>query len=122
MGVDLRRFQRYKVYLRCYFPKEGRYEEVLDVSHKGCFIKTDLNFKPGEKIYFEVEIPDIGFLPIYGQVVTKNQSGINVEIIYMDRLIRLVWNYYLKTLLYIDEAKKVYEKWERKIDNAGVII
>lgn len=111
--IDLRRYPRCLTKLKAYFPDEKDSYEVLNVSYKGCFIKTDKKIPINKLIYFEIEIPDIGLIPIYGVVIhhgTSEEPGIGIEIVDIDKNMRTVWNYYMKALLYIEEAKKAYRK------------
>jgi hypothetical protein len=112
--IDLRRYPRCLTKLRAFFPEEeDQFYEVPNISYKGCFIKTDKKIPVEKLIYFEVEIPDIGVVPIYGVVVhhgTSEEPGLGIEIIDIDQNMRPVWNYYLKALLYVEEAKKAYRK------------
>ncbi|PMP96093.1 MAG: hypothetical protein C0169_04795, partial [Thermodesulfobacterium geofontis] len=64
-------------------------------------------------IYFEVEIPDVGTIPIYGVVIhhgTPEEPGLGIEIVDIDKDMKTVWNYFIKALLYIEEAKSAYKK------------
>jgi len=110
--IDLRRYSRHLTKLRAFFPEENQAYEVQNISYKGCFIKSDKNIPVGKLVYFEVEIPDVGIVPIYGVVIhhgTEDAPGLGIEIIDIDKNMRPVWNYYLKALLYIEEAKKAYQ-------------
>lgn len=110
--IDLRRYPRCLTKLRASFPEEDKPYEVQNISYKGCFIKTDKKIPIEKLVYFEVEIPDVGVVPIYGVVIhhgTPENPGLGIEIIDIDKNMRPVWNYYLKALLYIEEAKKAYQ-------------
>jgi len=110
--IDLRRYPRCLTKLCASFPEEDQAYEVQNISYKGCFIKTDKKIPIKKLVYFEVEIPDVGVVPIYGVVVhhgTPENPGLGIEIIDIDKNMRPVWNYYLKALLYIEEAKKAYQ-------------
>lgn len=111
--IDLRRYPRCVTKLKAFFPDEENPYEVLNVSYKGCFIKTDKKIPINKLIYFEVEIPDVGLIPIYGVVIhhgTPEEPGLGIEIVDIDKDMRAVWNYYMKALLYIEEAKSAYKK------------
>jgi len=110
--IDLRKYPRCLTKLRAFFPEENQAYEVQNISYKGCFIKTDKKIPIKKLVYFEVEIPDVGVVPIYGVVIhhgTKDVPGLGIEIIDIDKNMRPVWNYYLKALLYIESAKKAYQ-------------
>lgn len=111
--IDLRRYPRCITKLKAFFPDDENPYDVLNVSYKGCFIKTSKKFSINKLIYLQIEIPDVGLIPIYGVVVhhgTEDNPGLGIEIIDIDKNMRPVWNYYLKALLYIEEAKKTYQK------------
>jgi len=111
--IDLRGFPRYLTKLKARFPDDENVYEVLNISYKGCFIKTDKKILPKKIVYFEIEIPNVGSIPVYGIAVqhgTPENPGLGIEIVDIDKNMRPVWNYYLKALLYIEEAKKAYKK------------
>jgi hypothetical protein len=121
--IDLRRYPRCLTKLRASFPEENQAYEVQNISYKGCFIKTDKKIPIEKLVYFEVEIPDVGVVPIYGVVVhhgTPENPGLGIEIIDIDKNMRSVWNYYLKALLYIEEAKKAYQTALKEIGKEEV--
>ena len=111
--VDLRRFPRCVTKLKAFFPDDENVYEILNISYKGCFIKTNKKILPKKIVYFEIEIPDVGLIPVYGVVIhhgTPENPGLGIEIVDIDKNLRPVWNYYLKALLYVEEAKKAYKK------------
>lgn len=111
--IDLRRYPRCLTKLHAFFPDEEIPFDVLNISYKGCFIKTDKRIPIKKLVYFEIEIPDVGLIPLYGVVVhhgTPKEPGLGIEIVDIDKNMRPVWNYYLKALLYIEEAKSAYRK------------
>lgn len=112
--IDLRRFPRCPVRLKAYFPEDDTPYEVLNISYKGCFIKTDKKIPVRKLVYFEIELPEIGIIPIYGLVVHHGSSenpGLGIEILEIEKNLLPVWNYFLRALLYIEEAKKSYQKY-----------
>ena len=111
--IDLRRYPRCLTKLNAYFPDEKDPYEVSNISYKGCFIKTEKKIPIKKLVYVEIEIPDVGLVPIYGVIIhhgTPENPGLGIEIVDIDKNMRPVWNYYLKALLYIEEAKKAYKK------------
>ncbi len=111
--IDLRRYPRCIAKLKAFFPNDDNTYFVTDVSYKGCFIqeKTDIPIK--KLVYFEIEIPEIGLIPIYGIVIhhgTKDNPGLGIEIIDIDKDLLPVWASYLKALLYIEDAKQAYRR------------
>lgn len=113
--IDRRRFPRYLANLRAYFPGNSQAYPVDNVSWKGLFIKIDPNILPKNKrfIFFELEIPEIGRIPIYGYIVhygTPSDPGIGIEIVEVDKNFTPVWGLFIKALNYLKEAKEEYEK------------
>ncbi len=110
--MDWRRFPRCFAKLKAYFPGEEKPYEVTNISYKGCFIKTDKLIPKGRLIYFELELPDIGLIPIYGLVVRHDlkEPGMGIEIVEVDKNLNAVWALYLKALSYIEQAKKIYRE------------
>lgn len=111
--IDLRRYPRCVTKLKVFFPEDENSYDVLNVSYKGLFIKTEKRIPIGKLIYLQVEIPDVGLVPIYGVIIhhgTEDNPGLGIEIVDIDKNMRPVWNYYLKALLYMEEAKKAYQK------------
>ena len=111
--VNVRRFPRCVTKLNAYFPEDNKVYYVTNISYKGCFIEGKLDVPLKKLIYFEIELPDIGNIPIYGIVVHKktvDAPGIGIEIIDIDKKFKPVWVAYLKAMYYIEDAKKAYEK------------
>lgn len=121
--IDLRRFPRCPTRIKAYLPGSEEAYEVLNVSYKGCFIRTDKLIPLRKMVLFEIEIPEVGVIPIYGLVVhhgTEEQPGLGIEILDIERELLPVWNYYLKALLNIEEAKKAYQRYlktSQKVEN-----
>ncbi|QER42415.1 PilZ domain-containing protein [Thermodesulfobacterium sp. TA1] len=112
--IDLRRFPRCPTRLKAYFPGDEDVYEVVNISYKGCFVRGKKNISVRKMVFFEIEIPEIGVIPVYGLVVhhgTEKEPGLGIEILEIERQLLPVWNYYLKALLNIEEAKKVYQKY-----------
>lgn len=87
---------------------------MKNLSWKGLFIKTD-KFREFQKtlIYFELDLPEIGKIPIYGAIVhfgTPGDPGLGIEIIEIDKNLGPVWNLYIKALSYLREAKQKYDE------------
>ncbi|WP_038057777.1 PilZ domain-containing protein [Thermodesulfobacterium hydrogeniphilum] len=111
--IDLRRFPRCITRLKAYFPEDNKSYEIRDISYKGCFIKTDKKISTKRLVYFEIEIPDVGLIPVYGVVIhhgTQERPGLGIEIVDIDKNMLPVWSYYLKALSYIEEAKRAYKR------------
>lgn len=109
--IDQRRFPRFFTKVKAYFPDEETPYEVSNISFGGLFIKTDKKFDK-KLIYFELELPDIGRLPLSGIIMhygNPENPGIGIEIFMIEKNLKPVWSLYLKGLEYISEAKKVYQ-------------
>ncbi|MFN4197353.1 MAG: PilZ domain-containing protein [Caldimicrobium sp.] len=113
ISIEQRRFPRFFTKILAYFPGDDKGYPVKNVSWKGLFIKTDKFTKSSEKfIYLELEIPEIGRIPIYGTIVhygTPEEPGLGIEILEIDKNLAPVWNIYIKILSYLKEAKEKYE-------------
>jgi len=111
--INLRRYPRCIARLKAYFPEDDNEYLVTDISYKGCFIQGKTDIPRKKLIYFEVEIPDIGLIPIYGVVVhhgTRENPGLGIEILDIEKSLLPVWVAYLKALLYIEDAKQAYKR------------
>ncbi len=111
--LNIRRFPRCITKLKAYFPEDDTPYEITNISYKGCFIKTNKKIPKKKLVYLEIEIPDIGVVPVYGVVIhygTPEKPGIGIEIVDINKNMLPVWTYYLKALAYIEEAKKAYER------------
>ncbi|MCS7279658.1 MAG: PilZ domain-containing protein [Thermodesulfobacteriaceae bacterium] len=109
--INQRRFPRFFTHLKAYFSDEDTPYEVSNVSYGGLFIKTNKKFEK-KLVYLELELPDIGRLPLSGIIVhygTLDNPGIGIEIFMIEKNLKPVWSLYLKGLEYINEAKKVYQ-------------
>ncbi|MCS7199891.1 MAG: hypothetical protein N2327_04000 [Caldimicrobium sp.] len=74
-----RRFPRFFKNLKAYFPGDPQEYQVTNVSWKGLFVSTTKSFPKDKKLIFlELELPDIGKIPIYGYIVhygTPEEQG-----------------------------------------------
>jgi len=110
---ERRRFPRCYTNIKAYFPSDEKPYRVSNVSYRGCFICTNKKIPRRKLIYFEIEIPDVGRIPIYGIVVhhgTSKNPGLGIEIIEIDKNLTPVWGLYIKALGYINKAREIYEK------------
>jgi len=115
MSTEKRKFPRYFfTNLKAYFPGDPTGYSVKDVSWKGLFIKTPHKFDLQKRlIYFELEIPEIGRIPIYGYIVrqgTEEEPGLGIEIVEIDKNLKPVWGLFLKALNYLQQAREKYER------------
>jgi hypothetical protein len=112
--LERRKFHRYPTNLKAYFPNQEEGFPVKNVSWKGVFIITTDNFRFEKRlIYFEIEIPEIGRIPIYGYIAhygTPSEPGLGVEIIEIANNLAPVWGLYIKAMNFLNEAKEEYEK------------
>ncbi len=122
MKIDRRRFTRFDTYAKAYLPRDSTPYEVTNISYKGCFIATSQKIDRGKLLFFEVELPYIGRVPIYGVVVhhgTPEKPGLGIEIIEIDHDLTPVWVLFIKAMGYIEEAKKIYDQTMKQLKEKG---
>lgn len=111
---EKRKFQRFPTNLKVYFPNQEEGFPVKNVSWKGLFIETPDNFKPEKRlIYFEIHIPEIGRIPIYGYIAhygNPSEPGLGIEIVEIANNLAPVWGLYIKAMNFLNEAKEEYQK------------
>lgn len=116
--IDRRKFPRFFTKIKAHFPGDSQGYPVENVSWKGLFIKTDKPFSPEKRfIFFELELPEIGKIPVYGYIVhfgTPEEPGLGIEIVEIDKNLTPVWGLYIKALNFIREAKEEYERITRE--------
>ncbi|MFN3921774.1 MAG: PilZ domain-containing protein [Caldimicrobium sp.] len=114
INPNKRRFPRFASKALAYFPGDPKGYPVKNLSWKGLFIKTEKFLHTKETlIYFELDLPEIGKIPMYGTIVhfgTPDDPGLGVEIIEIDKNLGPVWNLYIKALSYLREAKEKYDR------------
>jgi hypothetical protein len=113
MKIDRRRFPRLGVKVKAYLPGDSTPYEVSNISYKGCFIETPKKIDRGKLLLFEVDLPYIGKVPIYGIVVhhgTPEKPGLGIEIIEVDHDLTPVWALFIKAMGYIEEARSIYQQ------------
>ncbi len=112
--IERRRFPRFLTQIKAYFPGDTTAYTVKNISWKGLFIKTPHKFTLEKRlIYFELEIPEIGKIPIYGYIVhqgTDEEPGLGIEIIEIDKNLAPVWGLFIKAMNLLKEAREEYEK------------
>lgn len=112
--IEKRKFPRFLTRVKAYFPGDSTGYTVKNISWKGLFIKTPHKFNLEKRlIYFELEIPEIGRIPIYGYIVhqgTDKEPGLGIEIIEIDKNLGPVWGLYIKALNLLKEAREEYER------------
>jgi hypothetical protein len=112
--MERRKFPRYLAKVKAYFPGDPTAYTVENISWKGLFIKAPHKFDLKKRlIYFELDIPEIGRIPIYGYIVhqgTNKNPGIGIEIVEIDKNLAHVWGLYIKALNYLKEAREEYER------------
>ncbi len=113
MKIDMRRFPRFYTQIKAYLPGDPTPYEVSNISYKGCFIATPKKIDRGKLLLFEVELPYIGRIPIYGVVVhhgTPEKPGLGIEIVEIDHNLTPVWALFIKAMGYIEEAREIYQQ------------
>jgi len=111
--INLRRHPRCIANLKARFPGDDEEYPVTNISYKGCFVRGNKKIPLKKLVYFEVELPEVGVIPIYGVVAhhgTPENPGLGIEIVDIERDMLIVWVAYLKALLYIEDARRAYRR------------
>jgi Tfp pilus assembly protein PilZ len=90
---------------------------VLNLSFAGLFIKGPTNYKRGEILDIELEIPAIGRIPMSIEVAwidSSERKGIGVEILEIPEEYKKIWAYFVKACHVLLEAKEEYQKIQAK--------
>lgn len=111
---DRRRFPRfYFDCVRAYLPGKGEPLRVANLSLQGCFIEMEDPPPPGTMLNFELELPDIGRIPIRGMVLHQGglePKGAGILFLEIEGEFHHVYAKFLKALQLIEEARKIYDK------------
>jgi hypothetical protein len=86
---------------KVYFPGDPSPYQVLNLSFAGLFIKGPTNYKRGEVLDIELEIPAIGRIPMSIEVVwidSSERKGIGVEIHEIPEEYKKIWAYFCQSL------------------------
>ncbi len=111
---ERRRYPRF--YFDCvkaFLPGKKQPFPVKNLSLKGCFIEMDDPPPPGSTLYFELELPDIGRIPIRGMVLHQGglePRGAGILFLEIEDEFHHVYARFLKALQLIEEARKLYDK------------
>jgi hypothetical protein len=121
--IDDRKFKRINIEIlanlasKVYFPGDPSPYQVLNLSFTGLFIKGQTNYKRGEVLDIELEIPAIGRIPMSVEVVwidSSERKGIGVEILEIPEEYKKIWAYFVKACHALLEAKEDYQKIQTK--------
>jgi hypothetical protein len=121
--IEDRKFKRTNIELlanlapRVYFPGDPSPYQVLNLSFTGLFIKGQTNYKRGEVLDIELEIPAIGRIPMSVEVVwidSSERKGIGVEILEIPDEYKKIWAYFVKACHALLEAKEEYQRVQAK--------
>jgi len=121
--IEDRKFKRTNIELlanlapRVYFQGDPSPYQVLNLSFTGLFIKGQTNYKRGEVLDIELEIPAIGRIPMGIGVVwidSSERKGIGVEILEIPEKYKKIWAYFVKACHALLEAKEEYQKLQAK--------
>jgi hypothetical protein len=121
--IEDRKFKRTNIELlanlapKVYFPGDPSPYEVLNLSFTGLFIKGQTNYKRGQVLDIELEIPAIGRIPMSIGVVwidSSEQKGIGVEILEIPEKYKKIWAYFVKACHALLEAKEEYQRVQAK--------
>jgi len=121
--IDDRKFKRINIEIlanlapKVYFPGDPSPYQVLNLSFTGLFIKGQTNYKRGEVLDIELEIPAIGRIPLSVEVVwidSSERKGIVVEILEIPEEYKKIWAYFVKACHALLEAKEEYQRVQAK--------
>ena len=121
--IEDRKFKRTNIELlanlapKVYFPGDPSPYQVLDLSFTGLFINGKTNYKRGEVLDIELEIPAIGRIPMSIEVVwihSSERNGIGVKIHEIPEEYKKIWAYFVKACHALLEAKEDYQKIQAK--------
>jgi len=121
--IEDRKFKRTNIELlanlapKVYFPGDPSPYQVLDLSFTGLFINGKTNYKRGEVLDIELEIPAIGRIPMSIEVVwihSSERNGIGVKIHEIPEEYKKIWAYFVKACHVLLEAKEEYQKIQAK--------
>jgi len=121
--IDDRKFKRINIEIlanlapKVYFPGDPSPYQVLNLSFTGLFIKGQTNYKRGEVLDIELEIPAIGRIPLSVEVVwidSSERKGIGVEILEIPEEYKKIWAYFVKACHALLEAKEEYQRVQAK--------
>ena len=121
--IDNRKFKRTNIEIlanlapRVYFPGDPSPYQVLNLSFAGLFIKGQTNYKRGQVLDIELEIPAIGRIPMSIEVVwidSFERKGIGVEILEIPEEYKKIWACFVKACHCLLEAKEEYQKIQAK--------
>jgi hypothetical protein len=121
--IDDRKFKRINIEIlanlapKVYFPGDPSPYQVLNLSFTGLFIKGQTNYKRGEVLDIELEIPAIGRIPMSVEVVwidSSERKGIGVEILEIPDEYKKIWAYFVKACHALLEAKEEYQRVQAK--------
>jgi hypothetical protein len=121
--IDDRKFKRINIEIlanlapKVYFPGDPSPYQVLNLSFTGLFINGKTNYKRGEVLDIELEIPAIGRIPMSVEVVwidSSERKGIGVEILEIPEEYKKIWAYFVKACHALLEVKEKYQKIQTK--------
>ena len=121
--IDHRKFKRINIEVlanlapRVHFLGNPSPYQVLNLSFAGLFIKGPTNYKRGEVLDIELEIPAIGRIPMSIEVVwidASEQKGIGVEILEIPKEYKKIWAHFVKACHALLEAKEEYQRIQAK--------
>ncbi|MBX6422291.1 PilZ domain-containing protein [Thermosulfurimonas sp. F29] len=112
--AEKRRYPRfYFECVRAYLPGKAEPLRVTDLSLQGCFIEMEDPPPPGTVLSFEMELPNIGRIPVRGMVLHQGglePKGAGILFLEIEGEFHHVYAKFLKALQFIEEARKIYEK------------
>jgi hypothetical protein len=123
--IERRKFERTNIDIlanlvpKVYFPNDPTPYQVLNFSFTGLFIKEQTNYKKGEVVNIELEIPAIGKIPMSIYIIQINLSepkGCGVEIFKIPPKYKKIWAQFIKICHSLTEVKKLYQKLQNELN------
>jgi hypothetical protein len=120
--IEHRKFKRFNLELldltpEAFFPNDPTPYQVLNLSYIGLFIKDNTNYKKGQIIDIELNIPAIGKIPMCIEIIWINHSnpkGMGAQILTIPKQYKKIWAQFIKICYAIGKLKEEYQKLQNK--------
>jgi Tfp pilus assembly protein PilZ len=120
--IEQRKFKRFdleslNLIPKAFFPNDPYPYQVVNLSFIGLFIKNKTNYKKGQIIDIELEIPAIGKIPMCVEIIWINHSepnGMGVKIIEIPQQYKKIWAQFIKICYILSKLKEEYQKLQNE--------
>lgn len=120
--IEQRKFKRFNLESlnlipKAFFPNNTSPYQVLNLSFIGLFIKNKTNYKKGQIVNIELEIPAIGKIPMCIEIIWINHSkpkGMGVEILEIPQKYKKIWAQFIKICYSLSKLKEEYQKLQNE--------